>query len=104
MRPSMAGGYATILTLLLSACGGSGLMHAVTTRDEAIAAAKAALAGLPQAAGPFQVVHEGGVWMVSAKAGPNSSAAVSINAKTGKAVRLYADDGTDLTVIKPKKD
>ena len=103
MRRQMVSCCAAILALLLAACGVAGPMHAVTTQDEAIAAAKTALAGLPEAAGPFQVVHEGDVWIVSARAGPNSSASVSINAKTGKAVRLYADDGTDLTLVKPKK-
>jgi hypothetical protein len=91
---------AAAVFLSLAACGGAG---PVNTKDKAITAAKTALAGLPEAAGPFEVIREGDVWMVSAKAGPDSSASVSINAKTGKAVRLYADDGTDLSVIKPRK-
>jgi|GEM_PF-1835108 len=89
--------------LTLAACGVAGPLHSVTTKDEAIAAAKTALAGLPEAAGPFEVVREGDIWIVSAKAGKNNSASVSINAKTGKSVRFYADDGTDLSVAAPKK-
>ncbi len=92
--------FTAVLFLVLSACGP---LHSITTREEAIAAARTALAGLPEAAGPFEVAREGDVWMVSAKAGHNGSASVSINAKTGKAVRLYADDGTDLSVGKPRK-
>ena len=84
-----------LLCVPLAACG-SPLWrgHAVTTRDQAVAAAKAALIGTPQAAGPFTVVREAATWDVSTVAGGASKTTVYVSDKTGQTL-VATDDAAD---------
>jgi hypothetical protein len=76
----------------LAACGNPlSRGHAVATRDEAIAAAKTALIGTPQAAGPFTVVREAATWDVSTAAGGASKTTVYVSDKTGQTL-VATDD------------
>lgn len=95
--------WIAVAALPLAGCGLAGGLHAVTTQDEAVAAAKTALVGTPEAGGPFQVTRDGDVWMVTTKAAGGGSASVSINAKTGKTEKLYTDDGADAAPARASK-
>jgi hypothetical protein len=81
---------------LTAACGGRG--HAVSTSEQAIAAAQAALIGSPRAAGPFKVVRKPGAWEVSASSG-GETATVYVSAKNGRTI-VYTDEVREVQVVR----
>jgi len=94
----------TILALAVAACGSRG--HPVTTSDQAIAAAQAALIGSPGAAGPFTVARKPDTWEVSVPT-PGEAVTVYVSAKNGRTI-VYTEDGRDVGLVKtpvpPRRD